>query len=714
MERFLSNIERDLHEERGFSTVGVALALLITLALIFSAAQVYEIESVSADIQEVADAAAIAAENVVGEYCVVATLCDAVALSLALSSLCCLGLSVAAACTPPTASLSETLLQTAQKLKRAQSSFVDKAQEALEKLKLLLPLAAAAKAASVIEANSNVRGNATYKGIAILVPWQSDPLEDHDTAKSDEAFASVEDERDDLEQRGEAAERAAHDADLYKQQAYRFDSGSESAYCMYERAKSLAHLNGGDNPFYSSAETWDFDVALKRAQAYYRARATSEHPEGNSVEERARSALRKRFYDYAKGELDKGYVNRTTESFTAYFPRLPKNTEEMKRTELYTTATYPISTDASGKLVMHAFTGCPSYAQGTPHGTGSIAQMDGNASFAVCSSCRFSPSSMGTVAAASSSIDNGFEYHYLKVAELADAYEVAHKKLAEESKTLKDRAQGLIDSIMDALDEAKGARIEIDPPGKYGAIAFVMTTDPGRSSFMTGFVNAQGSFRTRAALSGATLLSESTESGKTALNSILDGYAGPDVPGIGATRIVLDLWSRLLKGYGEGQDALSGGIEEAIDAIPLASESGLGQWAAQCFSEALETLGLQPADLSPRKAVLVNTARIARADDSAFAARLVDVKIENLGRNNMGDLFYGSLSSAEDAIVDAIDEADFTIEIARIEIVQGSLEIPITVSLPRSIKDAATASIHRTFTELEDYVADFIFDRRWR
>lgn len=101
MERFLNNLEDSLAEEQGFSTVGVALALLLSFALIFSAARVYEIESVSGDIQNVADSAALAAENVVGEYCVIATMCDAVVLSLSLSSLCALGLSVAAACTPP-------------------------------------------------------------------------------------------------------------------------------------------------------------------------------------------------------------------------------------------------------------------------------------------------------------------------------------------------------------------------------------------------------------------------------------------------------------------------------------------------------------------------------------------------------------------------------------------------------------------------------------
>lgn len=54
--------------EEGFSTVGMVLALLISISLIFTAACVYEINSSSSRVQEVADAAALAAENTVGEF----------------------------------------------------------------------------------------------------------------------------------------------------------------------------------------------------------------------------------------------------------------------------------------------------------------------------------------------------------------------------------------------------------------------------------------------------------------------------------------------------------------------------------------------------------------------------------------------------------------------------------------------------------------------
>ena len=54
--------------EEGFSTVGMVLALLISISLIFTAVRVYEINSCSSRVQEVADAAALAAENTVASF----------------------------------------------------------------------------------------------------------------------------------------------------------------------------------------------------------------------------------------------------------------------------------------------------------------------------------------------------------------------------------------------------------------------------------------------------------------------------------------------------------------------------------------------------------------------------------------------------------------------------------------------------------------------
>lgn len=109
--------------EEGFSTVGMVLALLISISLIFTAARVYEINSCSSRVQEVADAAALAAENTVGEFYLVAGVCDAVILSLSLTTAGCLGLSVVCACVPPASGFSKRFWKWPKKPRRHETLF---------------------------------------------------------------------------------------------------------------------------------------------------------------------------------------------------------------------------------------------------------------------------------------------------------------------------------------------------------------------------------------------------------------------------------------------------------------------------------------------------------------------------------------------------------------------------------------------------------------
>ena len=91
----------------------------------------------------------------------------------------------------------------------------------------------------------------------------------------------------------------------------------------------------------------------------------------------------------------------------------------------------------------------------------------------------------------------------------------------------------------------------------------------------------------------------------------------------------------------------SNGLKSAIDSLPLASESGLGQWAADLFESSLSALGLEPVDLSPQKATLINTAHIMSQDDSNFSLRLLSIKEEVLSAADTDSLFTDAISSAE-------------------------------------------------------------------
>ena len=80
----------------------------------------------------------------------------------------------------------------------------------------------------------------------------------------------------------------------------------------------------------------------------------------------------------------------------------------MKATRLYADPVFPFGKDSSGATTLHAWGGCPNASPSM--GAASIAQMEAG-NYPVCDVCRFTASSLGRVAAASSSISNGFEYH---------------------------------------------------------------------------------------------------------------------------------------------------------------------------------------------------------------------------------------------------------------------------------------------------------------
>ena len=298
-------------DEEGFTTVGMALALLITLSLVFTTAQVYRVTSASADVQDVADAAALAAENQVAEFMIVVRACDAVVLTLSLTSIVVTGLGVAALCTPVTAPASEALLKAGRDVAKARDSFAEKAAEGLNRLQKALPFLAAASAAHVASANNGGPMNASYVALAVLAPAEGEPIEVGGMEGAHALADRAEAESEDIKRAGEQAEQAAEEANACKERAFRRDCGDEPGYCMSERARTLAGLSGGDNPRFNSVDAWSFSVPLERARAYYVKRLAVEAPQGSSTEERARSALRLRFYRFATAELGRGYVHET-------------------------------------------------------------------------------------------------------------------------------------------------------------------------------------------------------------------------------------------------------------------------------------------------------------------------------------------------------------------------------------------------------------------
>lgn len=714
----MNAVERIIRSEDGFSTGGVVIALLITLSLIFTAAQVYQLNSAAATIQNVADAAALAAENEVAEFYVIAKVCDAVILSLSLTGVAAIAIGVVASCIPPTAALGKTLMESGHKILEARNSFAEKAAAGLNKLQGLLPFISAANANALITANSGGSLNLEYSGLAVLLPFEGEEI----TVGSFEAAESfahdAKGKQEEIAETGKKAEEAAEKARKEKERAFLADCGNAPGYCMYERAQTLSALSAQENPRYHSVDTWSFSVALERARAYYPKRLAAEVPRDSSVESQADSALRMRFYTYAIEELQKGYVEETESSFKAYFPLLPKNTDEMRRTVLYTEARYPTIVTDSGDSVMHAWEGCPGNEEGSSSSLGSLAQMD-SGGFTTCDHCEFTVSSFGKIAAATSSIEVGFEFHYRIVAEAALAYEKARAEYEPHARELKELTEGLFEQAKEAFSEAVSYRISIDPPGKFGAVALVASTHSTSTSthFASHFVNTEQTLGAQVALSAATLVDDSSEDGATVISSLLDGIVQQGDSGVAELADgLLDMWSGLLFAYTKGSESLEQGVAEMLGGIPLMSESGLGSWAAGALSDTVEALGFAPVDLDAPKPVVVNSGHVLAADDSSFATGLLQIKQSYLSyaANDTGDLLSSAVSALEMAALESIDEAETEIIIASIELFgEGGISIPLTVALPPAIKGAAKDLVSSSIEALRNLGASVTGVRRW-
>lgn len=700
-------------ENDGFSTAGVAIALLVTLSLVFTGAQVYRVQSAAADTQEVADAAALAADNIIAEYYLVARMCDAIVLSLALTGVVTLGLGVAALCTPISAKVGTTLIKVGKKVLKARDAFARKAAEGLEKLQKALPFLVAASAYRVVAANEGGMGS-HYLGFALALPLEGKEVATGPEGSSNPLSDAVDDAAGALMEAGEDAEEAAKKAKEAKERAYEADCGANPSHCMYERAATLADMSGADNPYFSSVDTWGFSVALERAKAYYPRRLAAESPLSDSLDERVNSALRKRFYAYAVETVGAGYVHEDDDSFDADFPLLPKNTAELRNTRLFSEAVYPVSVNDAGEFEMHAWDGCPRASNSVM--VGSLADRESGA-YTPCSICQFTASSLGNVAAASSSIDNGFEYHYRIVAEEAQAYKEARDSYDPKSRKVRRIAGSLFETAQATLKDMAAQRIRVSPPGRFGVVAIVASTEsrPADYGFASQLVGGSGTLGTCVAISGATLVSDSPEQGRTALSAALDGLRERgDIPLAGVLDGVMDVWSAMLFAYADGQRRIGEGIDELDKRLSLDSESRLGLWSSKEFSRTMESLGLQPVELDTPKPVLVNTAHVLNADGSQFSARLLSVKRTAAGLSGE-NLLQGAIGIAEGRALQAVDDLDREVTIAEIEIAgEGLPSIPLTITLPDSARDEAKNLISSAADWLRGIAGSITGVRQWR
>ena len=615
---FMGRAGIDLFIEDGaYTTLSSAVVILVVLTLLFSSTAAIWSMSRAGDTQAAADSGALAGANVVSSYHTAATVVDASILSLGLAGFATIGTGLVAILIPGAELAAGDMVDTGIEIIKTRNKFAKSASKGLQKIEMALPYLVAARATQAVSAQDTE--GATYTGTALAVPRTSES--DFVALEGSEISTDViKDTSKDLERAADELQKASEETAKAKERAWLADCGGSdpasvgSCSCMWERARSLAKLSDIENPHYASSVTWEPQVALDRAKAYYRLRLANEAPQGSSVETKAESAARKAFYTYASAEVNRAYITEDGDRTTSYIPLLPRNTDEVRATELYTDAAWPTSTN-DGKTYLHYGTSCPNYKKGTPGGLASVAAYDGQDK---CNRCHFGVSSLGAVAAPSTSIENGFEYHFDEFKGALEDYVECRNKELELMRQTEDEADRAGNAFDEAIKALSGERPRIAPPGRNGVVAFAVSGAISSPDELSSSFNAAVRLGERGAISAAVLAPDDATAQNNVLSRFFSTLEERSGGVAGVLDGVMDVWGRLLVGYGDIQGSADELMGEMIDGLGGGSGAlgSIASWLGDTVSASVAALGLEPCDLRLRKPVLTDTANVIKSPGS--------------------------------------------------------------------------------------------------
>ncbi len=667
-----------LNDEGGYTTVSMAVALLVSLSLVFAAASTQWITSRAAEVQEVADACALAGSNSVAAFSTVAQVLDACVLSLGLAGMVSLGAGLVASCVPGMAGGATALVDSGSKLLETRRNFAKSAAEGLERLETILPGVVVANSFSCVSANS--KDGLTYAGCAVPFPLESQSDYSSLTSDVDDTdIKNLSQRLQDMASRSAEAKQRASDAKL---RGWTADCVADP-YCLRERTQRLAGLEGTLNPHYASVDSWTFGAALFRARNYYAARLASCVVAGDDPEELTDAACRKVFYDYALEEVRGAtYQENADGTICADFPEFPRNTRELRESSLYLRKVWPC-TAGEGGMVMHSTLSCPAAAGSAATGYISLAEFEAG-SAQPCGTCQMDAVDMGKVASATTSTSSGFEHYWQIIVDASKEYAQAMEDYGKTQDELKDAAAEGRQAFKDALDGLGALRPKICPPGAWGCISLVTreagTAVPDR---LTGAFLTAVDLPSGIAVSGAALAPDATTTNNNVLASFLDGLGGQDSLLVGMADGVATLWSRLLLGYGSTYDKVGSAGSDFLDKVDGVLGGSAGSWLKGKIKEVMEKLGLEPCDLRLRKPVLVNTSKIL-----AKAGYEKDKTLRELV-NSLPD--QGSAYDYARAfgiwLADELDLKEVTV--AQIQIPGTGTSIPLKVDVAKLLGDSS-------------------------
>lgn len=656
-------------EDGAYTTLAAAVSILLVMALLFSSTSAVWSMSRAGDTQAAADATAMAGANVVSSYHTAATVVDASILSLGLTGFVVTGVGLAATLVPG-AQAAGQMVDAGVRIIKMRNEFASSTSRGLKTLEDALPWLVAANGARACSAQSSE--SVEFSGSAMAVPRESAsefPALEGSEIETEEIEAGA----DELDQAATDLARANEKAAQKKEAAWLVDCGREGAN-MQERAASLSGLSAAENPDYASSLTWEPMVALDRTRAYYRWRRDYDEPVGSGVEARVDAAARHAFYTYACEEFADARVEEVDGRMAASVPMLPRNTEEVKGTRLYTDACWPSSYESQG-LTLHFGSSCPG-ATGAVGPSLSLQSIDASAAHE-CEVCKFSVTDVGKAPAASTSIDNGYEYHLREFTRALQEYVDARNEQLEQERRAKSKAQGVSDAFEDAISVLAGKRPRIAPPGRAGCVAMVASGEISADNALSNPFAPTPELQRRGAVSAAVLAPDPA----TRENNVLSNFFSTvqervgDRGAVGLIDDVMGLWGDLLisygdlgEGLGDVMDGLLGGLD-ALGAGPLAS------WLSGRISGVVRGLGFEPVDLSCKKPVLTDSSNVIAQSDVAGLGDLQSaLRSIPLGSTDPGAI----LQAAGYAVGERIYATEFTL--ASIPLPGGG-SIPLTIRL---------------------------------
>ncbi|MBR3316724.1 MAG: hypothetical protein IKG21_02730 [Atopobiaceae bacterium] len=592
-------------DEDGYTSVATAVALLVSISLVFSVAAVEWTIARSADVQPVADACAMAGENTVAKYCTIAQVVDASVLSMGLTGMAVLGAGLVAAAIPGAQAVSIKTISMGRDILRARQRFAKSAASGLHKLEGALPFLIVANSASCVSSNSS--NSVSLVGAAVPFPQESrSRFSSIETELDGDEVADRAERLRDATRRMEEAKARADEARRIAWQADCVDSPS----CLCSRAASLAGLGVEEVPRVDTPEAWGFSFPINRSRAYYERRFMNEAPQGSDIESITDSRAREAFYEYALGEVYSAYCMHEADGHVSlYVPHLARNSNEMRDTWLYWDARWPCTEEEEVGRTLHSTWSCPG-ARGEDAGTDSVAAVEEGA-VRECPECRMSVHDLGAVASISTSATNGYEHYWQIIVDVAPMYQSARNEQADAELEMQRIAEEGDRAFEEALSRLGAPRPRLCPPGAWGCVAVVRrSAGTAVPSELTDAFLSASELPAGVAVAAAALAPDNATKGNDVLSHFFDGVGGSS--GGSALGGVAGLWGRLLVAYGNRFEGLRGEVDGYVGSMDGLFGGTVGSWLRGRIVWVLGSLGLEPADMRMRKPALVGTDQVLR------------------------------------------------------------------------------------------------------